>query len=182
LRHKPSVCPAAWAELFQDEVRRGGYVSGCGGYGTLFPFVWAVLLGGAGTLAHVPGSAGLIEAGAVWILLGQVNLYRRVNELCEESCGERPLHAWWALLPPPFDVIVGLRQVHSLARHWAAVRGEEWQPDPVAEAWFPFIAAERFSLRGLVRTPSIWFGFTKDAKDLPLPTLPQWLPKSLRED
>ena len=97
-------------ELFYDEITRDGYASGCGGYGTLFPFVWAILLGGTGTLLHVPGSEGLISLGAVWILLGQVNLYRRVNELCEESLGVRPLHEWWALLPPPFDVIVGLRQ------------------------------------------------------------------------
>jgi len=167
--------------------------------------VWAILLGGAGTLAHVPGSDLLIEAGALWILLGQVNLYRRVNELCSESLGQECVYAWWALLcvynaspthasaqttcsleareceprlgrPPPFDVIVGLRQVHFLAKHWATVRGEEWQPDPVAEEWFPFISAERFTLRGLVRTPSIWFGFTKRAPDLDLPPLPRWLP------
>ena len=66
-----------------------------------------------------------------WILLGQVNLYKRVNELCietnqemgissEASSGaspEPPLYAWWALLPPPLDVVVGLRQVHFLAKY-----------------------------------------------------------------
>ena len=127
---------------------------------------------------------GIIELGALWILLGQVNLYRRVNELCEESLGEPVVYAWWALLPPPFDVIVGLRQVHFLARHWAQVRGEPWQRDKVAEDWFPFIAHEpRFTLRGLVRQPSIWFGVTKEWDDVELPSaLPKWLPRSLRED
>ena len=169
-------------ELFHDELQRDGVVSGCGGYGTLFPFVWAILIGGAGTLAGVPGSEGLIELGALWILLGQVNLYRRVNELCEESLGEQPLHSWWALLPPPFDVIVGLRQVHFLARHWATVRGETWETDAVAEKYFPFIAEQRFTLRGLLRRPSMWFWFTKDAADIELPSGPDWLPRSLRED
>ena len=47
-----------------------------------------------------------------WILLGQVNLYKRVNELLAElPGGEPPVYAWWALLPPPLDVVVGLRQV-----------------------------------------------------------------------
>ena len=87
------------------------------------------------------------------MLLGQVNLYRRVNELLAEDGGAPPLYAWWALLPPPLDVVVGLRQVHFLARHWAAVRGEEWQGDPVAERYFPFISAPRFTLREFARTP-----------------------------
>ena len=161
-------------ELYYDELTREGVASGCGGYGTLFPFVWCVLLGGGGSLLGVPGAESVIELGALWILVGQVNLYRRVNELCAESLGTRPLHAWWALLPPPFDVIVGLRQVHFLARHWAAVRGDTWQTDAVAEQYFPFIAEEeRFTLRDFVRRPSIWFGVTKDVADL---ELPEWLP------
>ncbi len=150
-------------ELYHDELRRFGRATGCGGYGTLFPFVWSFLIGGLGLLAGLPGAELLIDAGALWILLGQVNLYRRVNELHEESgelwagddaaLREPPVYAWWALLPPPLDVVVGLRQVHFLARHWAAVRGEEWQGDPVAERYFPFISAPRFTLREFARTP-----------------------------
>ena len=94
-----------------------------------------------------------------------------MNELCEESLGEAPLHSWWALLPPPFDVIVGLRQVHWLAKHWAKVRGEEWIADPVAEKYFPFIDSPRFTLKELVRRPSTWFWFTKDVDDLDLDVL-----------
>jgi hypothetical protein len=37
---------------------------------------------------------------------------------------EPPLHVWWALLPPPLDVVVGLRQVHFLARYWTEARGD----------------------------------------------------------
>lgn len=158
-------------ELFWDELRTKGRVSGCGGYGTLFPFVYAVLLGGFGELVHVPHSEVLIEAGAVWILLGQMNLYRRVNELAKERGEEPPLHEWWALLPPPLDVIVGLRQVHFLAEHWAAVRGEELPADPFATEWFPFISAPRFSLKELARTPSMWFWFTAEMPDLDLKLL-----------
>ena len=29
------------------------------------------------------------------------------------------------MLPPPLDVVVGLRQVHFLAKFWADVRGEQ---------------------------------------------------------
>ena len=109
-------------ELYHDELRREGRATGCGGYGTLFPFVWSFLLGGLGLAARLPGADVLIDAGALWILLGQVNLYRRVNELHTESAPlwaeeaalrEPPVYAWWALLPPPLDVVVGLRQVHS---------------------------------------------------------------------
>jgi hypothetical protein len=158
-------------ELFYDELQREGRTSGFGGYGTLILFSWCVVLGGLGEIAHVPHADALIDFGALWILLSQVNLYRRVNELLtEESAGdvrltEPPLYAWWALLPPPLDVVVGLRQVHFLAKYWAAIRGDEWQGDEIAEKYFPFIAADRFTLRKFFRTPSMWFWFSKDAKD-----------------
>lgn len=164
-------------ELFYDELRREGRASGAGGYGTLILFSWCVLLGGGGTLAGVPHADALLDFGAAWILLGQVNLYRRVNELLTDpTAGAQrldtpPLYAWWALLPPPLDVVVGLRQVHFLAKYWAGVRGDAWLPDKVAEEYFPFIAAERFTLRTFFRTPSIWFWFTREAPDLDLPFL-----------
>lgn len=154
-------------ELFYDELKREGRATGCGGYGTLLLFAWCVLLGGVGTVAGVPGADALIDAGAAWILLGQVNLYRRVNELlAERPGGEAPLYAWWALLPPPLDVVVGLRQVHFLAKYWAEERGDEWCGDDLAEKYFPFIAAPRFTLKSFARTPSMWFWFTSDWSDL----------------
>lgn len=155
-------------ELFQDEMRREGRVTGCGGYGTLLPFVFLFLIGSA--THFVPALESLsnscIEIGGIWILLGQINLYRRVNELSVEKFGgEAPLHSWWALLPPPLDVVVGLRQVHFLAKYWAAVREEEFQDDIFADTLFPFISSERFTLKEFVSQPRRWFWFTADTKD-----------------
>ena len=112
----------------------------------------------------------ILQAGALWILLGQVNLYRRVNELCWEErealeISEPPLYSWWALLPPPLDVVVGLRQVHFLSEFWRAKRGEEYQKDVLAEELFPFISSERFTLKEFFRTPSNWFWFTEEWDD-----------------
>ena len=81
------------------------------------------------------------------------------------------MHAWWALLPPPLDVVVGLRQVHFLARDWSDVRGDEWERDEVAEKFFPFISAPRFTLREFARTPSMWFWFTSEWDDFDWPLL-----------
>lgn len=161
-------------ELYQYELQNGKAVTGAGGYGTLFPFVYGVIVGFPLSFLPLPGSDLILESAALWILLGQVNLYRRVNELCMEEGtpeltdklnGEPPLHAWWALLPPPLDVVVGLRQVHFLAEFWRIKRGEEYTKDIVAEELFPFISSPRFTLKEFFRTPSNWFWFTKDWKD-----------------
>jgi len=159
-------------ELFQDELATEKRVTGCGGYGTLFPFVFLGLIGAFLRFGLDMEEGELVmEAGAAWILAGQVNLYRRINQLYEKEGKEPPLHAWWALLPPPFDLIVGLRQVHFLARYWATRRGEEWETDKVAEELFPFISSRRFTLKEFVRSPSNWFWFTKDVADFDIPIL-----------
>ena len=117
-------------------------MTGCGGYGTLFPFVFAVVIGGfCRFVLEIEAGEYLMEAGGAWILAGQINLYRRINHLYEREGLEAPLHAWWAALPPPFDLIVGLRQVHFLAKYWNKRRGEEWEKDKVAEELFPFISS-----------------------------------------
>ena len=64
-----------------------------------------------------------------------------------------------------------MRQVHFLARHWARVRGVEWEGDSVAERYFPFISAPRFTLREFARRPSMWFWFTRDQPDIDWPLL-----------
>lgn len=108
------------------------------------------------------------------ILLGQVNLYRRVNELCMEMkdelhITEPPLYGWWALLPPPLDVVVGLRQVHFLSECWRLKRQEEdYAKDIIAEELFPFISSERFTLREFVTEPKRWFWFTTTMDDFKL--------------
>ena len=159
-------------ELFQHELLTEGRVSGCGGYGTLFPFVYGVLVGFPLSVLHIPGGELALQASGLWILLGQVNLYRRVNELCSERTsdlglrdGEPPLYEWWALLPPPLDVVVGLRQVHFLSEYWRMERDDPYDKDVVAEELFPFISSKRFTLKEFFRTPSMWFWFTKDWKE-----------------
>lgn len=158
-------------ELYQYELMKEKKVSGCGGYGTLFPFVYGIIVGFPMQLLHIPGGGTILNAAALWILLGQINLYRRVNELCSDvqqelGLKEPPLYGWWALLPPPLDVVVGLRQVHFLSEYWRIQRGEPYEKDIIAEELFPFISSERFTLKEFVTQPSRWFWFTRDAKDL----------------
>lgn len=153
-------------EIFEWELAQEGKVTGCGGFGTLFPFVYGVIVGGPLALAHLPAGDLILELSAAWLLCGQVNLYRRVNEYFPDA---PPLHAWWALLPPPFDVVVGLRQVHFLSEYWKTVRETPDSPDPIAEEWFPFISAPRFTLLEFATTPKMWFGFTRDWPDIELP-------------
>ena len=161
-------------ELFQYELQQTGKVSGCGGYGTLFPFVYGILIGFPASFLHIPGGEFLVEAAGAWILLGQINLYYRVNELCTESedmkselgLTEGPLVEWWAVLPPPLDVVVGLRQVHFLSEYWRVKRGCAKEDDIIAETLFPFISLpEKFTLKQFFRRPKHWFWFTKEWKD-----------------
>lgn len=133
--------------------------------------MWCIIIGTPLSIlppfCFTPLPSLLLQAGGAWILLGQVNLYRRVNELWTAKYGgEAPLHPWWALLPPPFDVIVGVRQVHFLAKYWSDVRGEDWGGDAIAEELFPFIDQERFTLKEFVTEPRRWFSFTKDWPDI----------------
>lgn len=171
-------------ELYQYELQQSTKdnngkpkVTGLGGYGTLFPFVYGILLGFPLQQLNIPIGSTIIEASALWILASQINLYKRVNELCSEQAEgigliqPEPLHPWWALLPPPIDVIVGLRQIHFLSEYWRVVRGEEAERDVIAERLFPFISSERFTLKELARTPSLWFWFTEDMKDFDIELL-----------
>jgi len=166
-------------ELYQYEMQETGKVTGCGGYGTLFPFVYGILIGFPMTLFHIPGGEQLIEAAGAWILLGQINLYKRVNELCTEDddikvelgLTEPPLHEWWAVLPPPLDVVVGLRQVHFLSEYWRVKRGYPSEKDVIAEDLFPFISMRRFTLKQFFRRPKYWFWFTEKWDDLDIPFL-----------
>ena len=159
-------------ELYHLELQSSkGKVTGFGGYGTLFPFVYGIIVGFP--LSFLPGTPGplMVQLASAWILLSQINLYRRVNELCMEikdelEIDDPPLYEWWAILPPPLDVVVGLRQVHFLSEYWRIQRGEEYDKDVVAETLFPFISwKERITLKQFFRTPSKWFWFTKDMKD-----------------
>ena len=142
--------------------------------------MYGILIGFPLTLLHIPGGELLIQSAGIWILAGQVNLYKRVNELCTEDDNMKeelgltdpPLYEWWALLPPPLDVVVGLRQVHFLSEYWRVKRGYPKEKDIIAEELFPFISLnERFTLKQFFRRPRHWFWFsTKWDKhdDIPL--------------
>lgn len=143
----------------------------------LFPFVYGTLIGFPASFLHIPGGEFLVEAAGAWILLGQINLYYRVNELCTESedmkaelgLTEGPLVEWWAVLPPPLDVVVGLRQVHFLSEYWRVKRGYEKQDDVIAETLFPFISLpEKFTLKQFFRRPKHCFGLRRSGKILSL--------------
>ena len=71
-------------------------------------------------------------------------------------------------MPPPVDVIVGLRQVHYLAKLAAEERNELWEEDVVAEKLFPFISSERFTLKEFVSQPRRWFWFMSEVDDIKL--------------
>eukprot|EP00980_Cylindrotheca_fusiformis_P021769 scaffold8600_cov111-Cylindrotheca_fusiformis.AAC.1 len=154
-------------ELFQYELEKDGKVSGCGGFGTMLPFIYGLIVGVPLQIIHFPGGGSLVEAASLWFVLGQINLYRRVNDICSDlpEIGEKPLYEWWVILPPPLNLVVSLRQVHFLSEFWTTKRGEEKEKDIVAEDLFPFISAPRFTLKKFFRTPSMWFWFTKEWKD-----------------
>ena len=57
--------------------------------------------------------------------------------------------------------------MYLLEQDWAQLRGG----DAVAEKYFPFISAPRFTLKEFARTPSMWFWFTKDWGDFDVPLL-----------
>ena len=99
-----------------------------------------------------------------------MRLWQGADLNCEEkkqqlNLDEPPLHSWWALLPPPLDVVVGLRQVHYLAEYWRVTRGDPYDKDIIAEELFPFISSQRFTLKEFVTQPSRWFWFTKNMAD-----------------
>ena len=93
-----------------------------------------------------------------------MNLYRRVNECFPK--GEEPLHAWWALLPPPLDVVVGFRQVHYLSEYWKGSGGSRRaatrSPRSISRS-----SARRASREG-TRTPSVVLVHEGQDGDVPL--------------
>ena len=97
-------------ELYQYEIRETGKVSGAGGFGTLFPFVFGVLIGFPMSILHLPGGELIIQAAGAWILLGQVNLYKRVNELCMEN---EYMKAELGITEPPLAFFLASFQVHE---------------------------------------------------------------------
>ena len=70
---------------------------------------------------------------------------------------------WWCLpIFFPFDLIVGLRQVHFLSQYHYATRFRGYMEgiptDPVVEL-FPFIGKPTLTWPEFLLTPSLWFRF-----------------------
>jgi hypothetical protein len=55
-------------ELFQYELQTEGKVTGCGGYGTLFPFVFGIIIGFPLQLLHVPGGGTIVEGITIIVI------------------------------------------------------------------------------------------------------------------
>eukprot|EP00242_Pyramimonas_sp_CCMP2087_P016359 CAMPEP_0198198040 /NCGR_PEP_ID=MMETSP1445-20131203/1559_1 /TAXON_ID=36898 /ORGANISM="Pyramimonas sp., Strain CCMP2087" /LENGTH=235 /DNA_ID=CAMNT_0043867481 /DNA_START=362 /DNA_END=1069 /DNA_ORIENTATION=+ len=153
-------------ELAAYNKQHPGETKGYGGYGTLGPFVLGCALGPLADALGAPGGAAWSAVGVVWIYYTQYLLYQRVNELYSAAGQEEPLTVWW-LLFPGFNLIIGVRQVHFLAKYWAEARADLGEPpldDPLVNL-FPFIGAPDFTWKTFLRTPSLWFSPLRDMKD-----------------
>ena len=95
----------------------------------LGPFVLGLALGPLAAALHLPGGEAWSAVGVIWIYYTQYLLYQRVNQLYKSAGMAEPLVVWWLVLPG-FNLIIGLRQLHFLAAHFARERGETVPPPP----------------------------------------------------
>ena len=165
-------------ELMQMEIDAGKEPRGFGGYGTLAPFTYGMILGPICEFLDLPGGNNWMTFGIIFIYYTQFLLYDRVNELYEEEgLFEPPLTVWWCWpVFFPFNLIVGLRQVHFLSQYFYRQRGifqEDIPKDPLAQ-FFPFIGADKFTWQEFLTKPSLWFSFLKGQPDIDVKTLPDW--------
>lgn len=160
-------------ELLELELAAGKTPRGFGGFGTLGPFTYGLILGPIAAIFHFPGGIQWATLAVIFIYYTQFLLYDRVNELYTEEGLEKPLTVWWCLpIFFPFNLIVGLRQVHFLSQYWYRQRGLEQPPsDPVSD-FFPFIKAPNFSWTEFLTTPSLWCILLKNQKNIDPATLP----------
>jgi hypothetical protein len=170
-------------ELLQHEMAQGKVPRGFGGYGTLGPFCYGLLLGPLALLLQLPGGLVWSSVGIVFIYYTQFLLYDRVNEMIREEgfIGYEPLPLWWTLpVFFPFNLIVGLRQVHFLADYNYRQRGIAVPPkDPVVD-FFPFIGADRFTWQEFVSTPSLWCSLLSNVDPIDIVQLPEPLQQILK--
>lgn len=161
-------------EMLALELEGGKTPRGFGGYGTLGPFTYGLLLGPVAAFLHLPGGIQWTTLGIVYIYYTQFVLYDRVNELYRELGEEEPLEVWWCLpIFFPFNLIVGLRQVHYLSQYWYKQRGVKAPPqDPVA-SFFPFIEATKFTWQEFLTTPALWCVLLKNEDRVDRSKLPE---------
>lgn len=147
------------------ELDMGKEPRGFGGYGTLGPFSYAMVLGPLAAAMHVSGGLYWSVLGVIFLYYTQILLYERVNELYTDDGREAPLQVWWSLpLLFPLNFVVGLRQVHFLSQYLYEKRGVDPPPnDPVADL-FPFVKAEKLDWQEFFLTPSLWCSLLADTK------------------
>lgn len=169
-------------ELLQYEISNEKEIRGFGGYGTLGPFCYGLLLGPLASILHLPGGMTWSSAGIIFIYYTQFLLYDRVNEMIREEgvLDYEPLPLWWTLpIFFPFNLIVGLRQVHFLAQYNYRQGGESSVVDPVVE-FFPFIGAKRFTWQEFLATPSLWCSLLANVDPIDTSKLPDSLQTILK--
>jgi hypothetical protein len=165
-------------ELLQIEVEAGKEPRGFGGYGTLGPFTYVIVLGLIVESLKFPPGPVWATLSFIFIYYTQFILYDRVNELYRDEGWEEPLNVWWSIpIFFPFNIIVGLRQVHFLSEYFYRKRGIIPPPaDPVAE-FFPFIHMSSFSWQDFIVTPRMWCTLFDKVDDIDRTTLPEPLQK-----
>jgi hypothetical protein len=160
-------------ELLQIEVEAGKEPRGFGGYGTLGIFTYGIVLGLIGEILQLPSGPVWVTLSFIFIYYTQFILYDRVNELYRDEGWEEPLTAWWSIpILFPFNIIVGLRQVHFLAEYFYRKRGINPPSDPVA-VFFPFIHMSSFSWQDFIVTPRMWCKLFDKVDDIDRKTLPK---------
>jgi len=169
-------------ELMQLELEQNKTPRGFGGYGTLAPFVYGMLLGPAAALFGIPGGVNWSGLGVAFIYYTQFLLYDRVNELYREEGLDEPLTVWWCWpIFFPLNLVVGLRQVHFLSQYWYRKSNMENTSDPFV-AFFPFIGAPKLTWQQLFLTPSLWCTLLASVSDIDPLTLPEPLQEFLKLD
>jgi hypothetical protein len=161
-------------ELLEMELEAGKQPLGFGGYGTLGPFTYAMLLGPLAAILHIPGGINWSALGVIFIYYTQFLLYDRVNTLIEEEgVMEKPLQVWWCLpIFFPFNLIVGLRQVHFLSQYLYRRRGIIPPPNDAVADFFPFIKEATLTWQHFLLTPSLWCSLLSDIEPIDFKTLP----------
>jgi len=146
---------------------------GYGGYGTLGLFSYGMLLGPLAELLHLPGGMNWCVVGISFLYYTQFLLYDRINQAYQREGLEEPLQVCWCFpFFLPFNLIVGLRQVHFLSQYFYHVRGMAAPSDPLTE-FFPFIQAPRFTWQEFALRPSLWCSLLSHVEDIDTESLPQ---------
>lgn len=135
-----------WYKFCVEEELRATLASGPGGYVALGPF-GAALVAAAALPAGGPAEAAAAFAVA-WIVGVQYGLYGRINTVCEREGLGSPLTPAWVVVPG-FNLVVGLRSIHFLAKAWGS--GDDW----VVER-FPFLGKDTLGVVELLTTPKLW--------------------------